>query len=224
MLTLPSFKKRLWEEGDINFSNGTQNHLDLIMDSWAGKFKKCFELRMFGWYDEGFFAFSNAIVHDIDGKQQLQYVSDLGLVEHNKQYYYIPAFSKIYASERRDSDRYYLDRFIKYREPKAGCSINFQKWASLMNEVYKLNNNGMWAIIYSIMSAFRSDIYNVRRTFTALFFIGPTGSGKSQVGYSIRSLSMSPDAPAFNLNSGTPAALFSWLERSPEYPDHARRV
>lgn len=218
MLTLPSFKKRLWEEGDINFSNGTQNHLDLIMDSWAGKFKKCFELRMFGWYDEGFFAFSNAIVHDIDGKQQLQYVSDLGLVEHNKQYYYIPAFSKIYASERRDSDRYYLDRFIKYREPKAGCSINFQKWASLMNEVYKLNNNGMWAIIYSIMSAFRSDIYNVRRTFTALFFIGPTGSGKSQVGYSIRSLSMSPDAPAFNLNSGTPAALFSWLERYRNIP------
>ncbi|RHJ83526.1 DNA primase [Parabacteroides sp. AM08-6] len=217
MITLQTFRKRLWEEGDINFSNGTQNHLDLIMDSWAGKFKKCFELRMFGWYDEGFFAFSNAIVHEIDGKQQLQYVTDLGLVEHNNQYYYIPAFSKIYASERRDSDRYFLDRFIKYREPK-GLKVDFRGWASLMNEVYKLNNNGKWAIIYSIMSAFRSDIYNVRRTFTALFFIGPTGSGKSQVGYSIRSLSMPPDAPTFNLNSGTPAALFSWLERYRNIP------
>ena len=218
MITLQTFKKRIWEEGAFFFSNGTQNHLDSISESIAARFKTCFELRMFGWYDEGFFAFSNAIVHEIDGKQELQYVTDLGLVEHNKKYYYIPAFSKIYASERRDSDRYYLDRFIKYREPKAGCSINFQKWASLMNEVYKLNNNGMWAIIYSIMSAFRSDIYNVRRTFTALFFIGPTGSGKSQVGYSIRSLSMSPDAPAFNLNSGTPAALFSWLERYRNIP------
>lgn len=217
MITLQTFRKRLWEEGDINFSNGNQNHLDLIMDSWAGKFKKCFELRMFGWYDEGFFAFSNAIVHEVDGKQQLQYVTDLGLVEHNKQYYYIPAFSKIYASERRDSDRYFLDRFIKYREPK-GRKIDFKKWASLMDEVYKLNNNGKWAIIYSIMSAFRSDIYNVRRTFTALFFIGPTGSGKSQVGYSIRALSMPPDAPTFNLNSGTPAALFSWLERYRNIP------
>lgn len=218
MITLQTFKKRIWEEGAFFFSNGTQNHLDSISESIAARFKTCFELRMFGWYDEGFFAFSNAIVHEIDGKQELQYVTDLGLVEHNKKYYYIPAFSKIYTSERRDSDRYYLDRFIKYREPKAGCSINFQKWASLMNEVYKLNNNGMWAIIYSIMSAFRSDIYNVRRTFTALFFIGPTGSGKSQVGYSIRSLSMSPDAPAFNLNSGTPAALFSWLERYRNIP------
>ena len=218
MITLQTFKKRIWEEGAFFFSNGTQNHLDSISESIAARFKTCFELRMFGWYDEGFFAFSNAIVHEIDGKQELQYVTDLGLVEHNKKYYYIPAFSKIYASERRDSDRYYLDRFIKYREPKAGCSINFQKWASLMNEVYKLNNNGMWALIYSIMSAFRSDIYNVRRTFTALFFIGPTGSGKSQVGYSIRSLSMSPDAPAFNLNSGTPAALFSLLERYRNIP------
>ena len=186
------------------------------MDSWAGKFKKCYELRMFGWYDEGFFDFSNAIVHEIDGKQQLQYVSDLGLVEHNKQYYYIPAFSKIYASERRDSDRYFLDRFIKYREPKK--KIDFKRWSTLMNEVYTLNNNGKWAILYSIMSAFRSDIYNVRRTFTALFFIGPTGSGKSQVGYSIRSLSMPPDTPTFNLNSGTPAALFSWLERYRNIP------
>lgn len=216
MITLQTFRKRLWEEGDINFSNGNQNHLDLIMDSWAGKFKKCYELRMFGWYDEGFFAFSNAIVHEIDGKQQLQYVSDLGLVEHNKQYYYIPAFSKIYASERRDSDRYFLDRFIKYREPKR--KIDFARWSTLMNDVYKLNNNGKWAILYSIMSAFRSDIYNVRRTFTALFFIGPTGSGKSQVGYSIRSLSMPPDTPTFNLNSGTPAALFSWLERYRNIP------
>lgn len=216
MITLQTFRKRLWEEGDINFSNGNQNHLDLIMDSWAGKFKKCYELRMFGWYDEGFFAFSNAIVHEIDGKQQLQYVSDLGLVEHNKQCYYIPAFSKIYASERRDSDRYFLDRFIKYREPKR--KIDFACWSKLVNDVYKLNNNGKWAILYSIMSAFRSDIYNVRRTFTALFFIGPTGSGKSQVGYSIRSLSMPPDTPTFNLNSGTPAALFSWLERYRNIP------
>lgn len=217
MITLQTFRKRLWEEGDINFSNGNQNHLDLIMDSWAGKFKKCFELRMFGWYDEGFFAFSNAIVHEVEGKLTLQYVSDLGLVEHNKQYYYIPAFSKIYASERRDSDRYFLDRFIKFREPKTK-KIDFKGWASLMNEVYKLNNNGKWAVIYSIMAAFRSDIYNVRRTFTALFFIGPTGSGKSQVGYSIRALSMPPDAPTFNLNSGTPAALFSWLERYRNIP------
>ena len=82
MITLQTFKKRIWEEGAFFFSNGTQNHLDSISESIAARFKTCFELRMFGWYDEGFFAFSNAIVHEIDGKQELQYVTDLGLVEH----------------------------------------------------------------------------------------------------------------------------------------------
>lgn len=84
MITLQTFKKRIWEEGSFFFSNGTQNHLDSIYESIAARFKTCFELRMFGWYDEGFFAFSNAIVHEIDGKQELQYITDLGLVEHNK--------------------------------------------------------------------------------------------------------------------------------------------
>ena len=212
MITLQSFRTRLWEEGDINFSNGTQQYLDQIADSWAGKFRKCFELRMFGWYDEGFFAFSNAIVHDVEGKQKLDYVNDLGIVEHNKLNYYIPAFSKIYASERRDSDRYYLDRFVKYREPK-GEKLSFKAWAELMNQVYKLNNNGKWAILFTFMSAFRSDIFEVYRIFTALFFIGPTGCGKSEIGYSIRSIFMHPDASTFNLNSGTPAALFTIMER-----------
>lgn len=212
MISLQSFRTRLWEEGDINFSNGTQQYLDQIADSWAGKFRKCFELRMFGWYDEGFFAFSNAIVHDVDGKQKLDYVNELGIVEHNKLNYYIPAFSKIYATERRDSDRYYLDRFVKYREPK-GEKLSFKDWAVLMNQVYKLNNNGKWAILFAFMSAFRSDIFEVYRIFTALFFIGPTGCGKSEIGYSIRSIFMHPDASTFNLNSGTPAALFTIMER-----------
>lgn len=212
MISLQSFRQRLWEQGDINFSNGTQSYLDQIIDSWAGKFKKCYELRNFGWYDEGFYAFSNAIVHDIEGVQRVDYVDDLGIVEHNKQYYYIPAFSSIYASERRDNDRYYLDRFIKYKEPGAD-KLDFKSWASLMDEVYKLNHNGKWSVLFAFMSAFRSDIYEVDRIFTALFFIGPTGSGKSEIGYSIRSLFMDPKAALFNLNSGTPAALFTLMER-----------
>lgn len=211
MITLSSFRTRLWEEGDINFSNGTQQILDQITDSWAGKFRKCYELHTYGWYDEGFYAFSNAIVHEIEGKQCVQMVDDIGIVSHNQKNYYLPAFSNIYALERRDNDKYYMDRFVKYREPKT--EINFKKWAALMDEVYKLNNNGKWAILFSFMAAYRSDIYEIDRIFTALFFIGPTGSGKSQIGYSIRSIFMPPEAPSFNLNSGTPAALFTLMER-----------
>lgn len=216
MITMQSFRQRLWEEGDINFSNGSQQCLDSINESWEGKFRRCTELRIYGYYDEGFFAFSNAIYHQVDDVWKLQEVNDLGLVEHNGLNYYIPVYSKIYRNERRDSDKYYLDRFMRYREPKA--SITFEKWAALMNEVYKENENGKWAIIYTFMCAFRSDIFEVDRIFTALFFIGPTGSGKSEIAYSIRSIFMPLEAPIFNLNQGTDAALFTLMEKYRNIP------
>ena len=43
-------------------------------------------------------------------------------------------------------------------------------------------------------------------------------SGKTQIAVSIRSLYIKPDAPAFNLNSGTDAAFFSVLERFRDVP------
>ena len=216
MITMQSFRQRLWEEGDINFSNGSQQYLDSINESWEGKFRRCTELRIYGHYDEGFFAFSNAIYHQVDDVWKLQEVNDLGLVEHNGLNYYIPVYSKIYRNERRDSDKYYLDRFMRYREPKD--PITFEHWTTLMNEVYKENENGKWAIIYTFMCAFRSDIFEVDRIFTALFFIGPTGSGKSEIAYSIRSLFMPLEAPIFNLNQGTDAALFTLMEKYRNIP------
>lgn len=216
MITMQSFRQRLWEEGDITFSNGTQDYLNAINESWEGKFKLCTELRMYGYYDDGFFAFSNAIYHQVNDVWQLQEINDLGLVEHNGLNYYIPVYSKIYRNERRDNDKYYLDRFVRYREPK--IKTEFKEWASLMNEVYKENENGKWAIIYTFMCAFRSDIFNVDRIFTALFFIGPTGSGKSEIAYSIRSIFMPLESPIFNLNQGTDAAMFTLMEKYRDIP------
>ena len=216
MITYQSFRQRLWDEGDINFSNGNQDALNSIVESWEGKFRKCTELRMFGQYDEGFFAFSNAIYHEVAGDYKIDYIDELGIVTHNDLNYYIPAFSKIYANERRDSDRYYLDRFMMYRPQK--IKVTFNEWAKLMNEVYKYNHNGKWAILYAFMCMFRSDIFGVDRIFTALFFIGPTGSGKSEIAYSIRSLFMPREAPIFDLNSGTAAALFTMMEKYRNIP------
>lgn len=216
MITTQSFRQRLWEEGDITFSNGSQEYLNSINESWEGRFQRCTELHMYGYYDEGFFAFSNAIYHQVDGKYQIQNVTDLGLVTHNNLNYYIPVFSKIYRDERRDNDRYFLDRFVRFREPEV--KISFDTWAELFVEVYKENNNGMWGIIYAFMCAFRSEIFSVDRIFTALFFIGPTGSGKSEIAYSIRSLFIPPTAPIFNLNQGTDAAMFTLLEKYRDIP------
>lgn len=216
MISMQSFRQRIANETDMYFSNGSQEYLDAINESWEGKFSRCSELHMYGYHPEDFFAFSNAVYHKEGDQWKIQMVSDLGLVSHNEENFYIPAFSKIYENERRNSDKYYLDRFIMYRQPTN--PISFEKWASLMNEVYKENDNGKWGILYMFMCAFRSDIFEVDRIFTALFFIGPTGSGKSEIAYSIRSIFQSAEAPLFNLNQGTAAAMFTLMEKYRDIP------
>ena len=76
-----------------------------------------------------------------------------------------------------------------------------------MDQVYKINDNGKWALVFAIMCAFRSNIHCIDRLFTAPFFMGPMSSGKTQIAISIRSLFISPNIPIFNLNTGTDAAM-----------------
>lgn len=216
MINMQSFRQRIANETDMYFSNGNQGYLDSINESWEAKFTRCVELHMYGYHREDFFAFSNAIYHKEDDKWQLQMVNDLGLVSHKNENFYIPAFSKIYENERRNSDKYYLDRFVMYREPTKSMSL--EEWAKLIDEVYKENHNGKWAILYMFMCAFRSDIFEIDRIFTCLFFIGPTGSGKSEIAYSIRSIFQAAEAPVFNLNQGTAAAMFTLMEKYRDIP------
>ncbi len=214
MINLNSFKQLIWDEGGFVFDNGTANHLNKILSSIAMEFPKCFELKVFGQQNEDFFAFSNAIYHLVDGVHKIEYVDEYGIVVHDGVNYYAPAFSKIYAGERRDNDKFSQDRYFVYKELPPEQTTDFSTWASLMDRVYKQNDNGKWALLFSIMSAFRSVIYPIDRLFTTLFFVGQTESGKSQVAISARSLFIHPDAALFNLNSGTNAAFFTSMERN----------
>ena len=139
-------------------------------------------------------------------------------MKHDDTIFYSPSYSKINVGARKDNDKYEQDRWLIYSETPEKKRITFARWASLMNEVYRINDNGKWALLYSIMCAFRSDIHPINRHFTAIFFIGPTMSGKTQIAVSIRSLFVKPEAPSFNLNSGTDAAFFSILERFRDVP------
>ena len=206
MIDFGAFKKVLFNECGNVFTRGKSNHHEAIIASIANQFPKCWELNEFGQQKEDFYAFANAIYSD----GEVKYTDELGLVEHKSKTYYSPAFSKIYSDLRQGSDKYENDRWFVFRENK---DTDFETWAKLMVEVYKQNDNGYWALLYALLSAFRSDIFSINRLFTAPFFIGPTESGKTQIAVSIRSLFMHPDAPLFNLNSGTDAAFFSSMER-----------
>ncbi|MDR0829244.1 MAG: DNA primase, partial [Prevotellaceae bacterium] len=205
-------QERLIDEGAYNFE-GNLLQFKKIWKAMSYNFTICQELRVFGQQSEEFFAFSNAILHEIDGIYKVERMNELGVVAHREQNYYSPAFSNIYASSRLESDPYEQDRNLIFKEIHGNEQLSFEQWAKLMNDVYKVNDNGKWGTLFAILAAFRDYIYDHRKYFTSLFFIGPTGSGKTQIAESIRNLFMDSKTPSFNLNTGTDAAFFMLLER-----------
>lgn len=216
---MATFRAALVNEGAYNFENGNIKNYDKIWTWMSHQFKTCFQLRTFGQQKEDFFAWSNAIFHRNEkGDFEIKKVDNLGLVEHGGDLFYSPAYSEIYAYDRSDSDIFEQDRHLRYIDVPESRRITFARWADLMNRVYRIEDNGKWAIIYSILCGFRSDLYPVIGNFTAIFFIGQTSSGKSQIAQSIRALYEVPSAPSSNLNQISDAAFFSILERFRDVP------
>lgn len=215
MLKMSSIEEVLINYEAVNF-NGEEWQWKAIKTYMSRHFVMCSEVKTYGNQqsegmsrktDEQFFAFANGIFHNVDGQWVFDPVNELGVVTHNKNNYYLPAFSTIYAGSGKQSDKYELISQLVYKEVPAEKKVTFEKWASLMDQVYKINDNGKWALVFAIMCAFRSNIHCIDRLFTAPFFMGPMSSGKTQIAISIRSLFISPNIPIFNLNTGTDAAM-----------------
>lgn len=217
-LKLTTLQEFLINEGAYNFEGGDAKDYSKIWICMSYEFPKCYELRVYGQQEEGCFIFANGIYHQVDNEWKFDFTDDMGLMKHGDAIFYSPSFSKINLAVRKDSDNYEQDRWLAYTDTPLNKRISFARWAELMDNVYQINDNGKWALIYAVMCAFRSDIHPINRLFTALFFIGPTMSGKTQIAVSIRSLFIKPDAPCFNLTSGTDAAFFSVLERFRDVP------
>lgn len=215
MLKMSSIEEVLINYEAVNF-NGEEWQWKAIKTYMSRHFVMCSEVKTYGNQqsegmsrkaDEQFFAFANGIFHNVEGKWKFEPVNELGVVTHNKNNYYLPAFSTIYAGSGKQSDKYELISQLVYKEVPAEKRVTFEKWTYLMDQVYKINDNGKWAVIFAIMCAFRSNIHCIDRLFTAPFFMGPMSSGKTQIAISIRSLFISPNIPIFNLNTGTDAAM-----------------
>ena len=216
---LSTLREQLINEGAFNFLGGTAADYDRVWTAMSYGFQTCTRLKVFGQQPEGYFCFANGIFHQTEAGWQFDATDELGLMRHGEDVLYSPAFSKVNAGLRKDDSRdYEQDRWLAYTDVPESKRLTFGEWARLMDEVYALNDNGKWAVLYAILCAFRSDIWPIGRIFTALFFVGPTMSGKTQVAVSIRSLFIKPDAPSFNLNSGSDAAFFSVLERFRDVP------
>lgn len=215
--TLGKVNEKLIEEGAYNY-DGSMTQFKRIFRSMSYDFTPCEEMKVFGQQPEEFWAFSNAIIYEENGQMKVQYADKMGVMTYKDKNYYSPAFSEIYNSQRWDSDPYEQDRYFVYKEVEADKRIDFKEWARQMDEVYKIEDNGKWAVLFDILCCFRDLIYDKKRFFTTLFFIGPTSSGKSQIAESLRSLFIAPHAPKFNLNNGTNAAFSMTLQKLANVP------
>ncbi|MDR1116615.1 MAG: DNA primase [Tannerella sp.] len=200
--------------GPFNFLNCDTKRWAKIRAWLSYKYVECSEISVYGNQQADgtsrleknmFYAFANGIFHIVDGVPRFDPADELGVVTHNSRNYYLPAYSSIYAG--RDFERFENISKLKYNPVPVEKQCSFQHWAHLMNSVYKLNDNGKWALLFAVMSAFRSNIYSIDRLFTAPFFMGPMSSGKTAIALSVRALYISPKEPIFNLIAGSPAAL-----------------
>lgn len=222
-----SIEERLIMLEAVNFTNGEEKHWTKIKEYMSRHYVTCSEIVTYGnqqedgfsrHQDQQFFAFANGIFHVVDGVPRFDPVNELGVVTHNNKNYYLPAFSAIYAGSGNRSEKYELISQLIYKDIPAEIRCTFDEWASLMDRVYRINDNGKWALLFAVMCAFRSNIHCIDRLFTAPFFMGPMSSGKTQIAISIRSLFISPKIPIFNLNIGTDAAMSTLMSTFRDVP------
>lgn len=203
-------EKVLSNYGGFYFHGSKKNYQKLKAKLFS-EFVPCQEIRTLGWQREGFFAFANGIV---DGG--FKQINKYGIAIHGEKQYFLPAFSEIYASLQPEDDVYENDRQFVYRP----SSISFQQWAARFYDVYKDNENGMFAIAHLIAALFSDFIYQRNNnSFPILFGFGMPKTGKSTMGRSLAKV-FKKDASEFNLNQGTPIALTRRLSRTRNGLEH----
>lgn len=151
------------------------------------------EVESLGWHN-GYFLFANGAYN---GK--FSPVDKYGFVKLGDKRFYIEALSAI---NRENSEDWEDEKKFLFKER---ADVKLKQWAELFCTVHK--DNGRIALAWYITSLFRDFIYKRFKFFPHLFLFGPPGTGKSQVGWSIRATGFTGLVKPFNLNTGTAVAF-----------------
>jgi hypothetical protein len=167
-------------------------------------FRECFEIKSLGWQRYGFYAFVNGIYVPGSGMHELD---EWGVYELEKQHYLIPAASAVYKKlNNTEDDPYENDRPMTH----ISSNLPLNKWCALMQRVY--GNSGTTGIAYCFLTAFRDIAFSIDNNFPHLYAFGERSSGKSKWAESLSRFFFN-NRTAFNLNSGTDFAFFSYMGR-----------
>lgn len=191
-------------EGNYQW-NGSVADLKKIRSSLYDNMPSYEEVDSLGWHRDGYFLFANGVYN---GK--FHPIDDYGFVKLQKKNFYIEPLSCIHRENAEDWED--EKKFI-YKERK---DVTLPQWADLFLQVHK--DNGRIALAWFITSLFRDFIYNRFKFFPHLFLFGPPGTGKSQVGWSIRSMGFTGIKKPFNLSGGTQVAFYREFSHFTNFP------
>jgi DNA primase catalytic core len=198
MTSVQAFQRNIEGRGNFLFS-GQINHLVRLKYMLYEQTKTCTEIRVLGWQKEGFWAWSNGI---ISGTNFIE-VDEYGVVDHEGETYFIPAFSKIYIN---DKSIYTDERRFKFIQ----SSITLSDWSVMFMRVF--GNNAMIGISFWVATLFRDLILRYFQNFPILNLFGPKGTGKSQMAVSLCYLFGEKQAP-YNIHNGTKPGLAEHLQQ-----------
>ena len=192
LIAISAFRLKCESLGNFRFEGGEYG-LSKIKAYLYEKTKSCKEIVQLGWQKEGFFAWSNGVFSSDAFKE----VDELGIVEHERVFFYIPALSSFYS---QDDTLFQFERRFRYLPG----TISLYEYAERLVTIY--GDNAVVGFCYYMASLFRDVIVSAFRFFPILNIFGPKGTGKSELAVSL--LKLFGDLPVgINMTNSTIAAM-----------------
>ncbi|MDL2308350.1 DNA primase [Bacteroidales bacterium OttesenSCG-928-C03] len=199
LISIAAFRLKCESVGNFRFDGG-EFGLNKIKAYLYEHTKTCKEITQMGWQGEGFFAWANGITAGSD----FMPVSEIGVVGHENENYYIPALSSLYVDE---ANLYQFERRFKH----APGETNLIRYGDTLFKVY--GENAVAGLCFYIASLFRDTIVSTFRFFPILNVFGPKGTGKSELAVSL--LKLFGDLPVgLNMTNSTIAAMADHVSRT----------
>lgn len=199
MTSLQGFQRNIEAKGNFLFT-GQMAHFQKLKAKLYEETRTCQEVKNLGWQKEGFWAWANGFINPETGS--FSEIDEYGVINYEKQNYFIPAFSKIYI---RDKSIFIDERKFRYEKK----DLELEEWMELYLKVH--GNNAMIGFAFYLASLFRDHIFYLNNNFPILNLYGQRGSGKNTLAYSLLSL-FGKHQTEFNIHNGTKPGLAKHLE------------
>ncbi len=198
MTSLQGFQRNVESKGNFIFW-GQMGQFQKLKLKLYEETRTCIEIKNLGWQKEGFWSWANG---KLDKGGDFIPIDEYGVITHDNQNYFIPAFSKIYI---KDKSIFLDERKFQYKK----SDVSLESWMNLYLKVH--GENAMVGFAWYLASLFRDHILYLNDNFPLLNLFGQKGSGKNTLAYSLLSL-FGKKQTEFNIHNGTKPGLAKHLE------------